>query len=173
MEAFAIDVLVLSGQCQWMTYSSDSLLTISLVTCSVNLRDAHDYLTTKRDMEIIGISEKEQDAVFKVVAAILHLGNIKFAKGEDNDSSVVKKRNVLIPSLNENRTSHVITCLVCNPNALEDALCKRIMITPEEVIKRSLDPVVIIPLYGWWTKLRTMISSKEHDIRLLLRAWVF
>lgn len=24
--------------------------------------------------------------------------------------------------------------------ALEDALCKRIMITPEEVIKRSLDP---------------------------------
>lgn len=25
--------------------------------------------------------------------------------------------------------------------ALEDALCKRVMITPEEVIKRSLDPV--------------------------------
>lgn len=24
--------------------------------------------------------------------------------------------------------------------ALEDALCKRVMITPEEVIKRSLDP---------------------------------
>lgn len=25
--------------------------------------------------------------------------------------------------------------------ALEDALCKRVMITPEEVIKRSLDPL--------------------------------
>lgn len=29
----------------------------------------------------------------------------------------------------------------CDPRALEDALCKRIMITPEEIIERSLDPV--------------------------------
>lgn len=31
-------------------------------------------------------------------------------------------------------------CVRCNPGALEDALCKRVMVTPEEVIKRSLDP---------------------------------
>lgn len=31
-------------------------------------------------------------------------------------------------------------CFRCDPVALEDALCKRVMITPEEVIKRSLDP---------------------------------
>lgn len=30
-----------------------------------------------------------QDAIFRVVAAILHLGNVDFAKG-DEDSSVVK-----------------------------------------------------------------------------------
>ncbi|KAI3460943.1 hypothetical protein Pfo_017606 [Paulownia fortunei] len=29
---------------------------------------------------------------------------------------------------------------MCDPNALEDALLKRVMVTPEEVIKRSLDP---------------------------------
>ena len=28
----------------------------------------------------------------------------------------------------------------CDADALEDVLCKRVMITPEEVIKRSLDP---------------------------------
>lgn len=28
----------------------------------------------------------------------------------------------------------------CDPHALEDALLKRVMVTPEEVIKRSLDP---------------------------------
>ncbi|XP_062073083.1 myosin-9 [Humulus lupulus] len=101
----------------------------------VGVSDAHDYLTTKRAMEIVGISEKEQDAIFKVVAAILHLGNIEFARGEDNDSSVVKNEMSLF------HLQMTAELLMCNPNALEDALCKRVMITPEEVIKRSLDPV--------------------------------
>lgn len=33
---------------------------------------------------------KFQEAIFRVVAAILHLGNINFAKGKEIDSSVVK-----------------------------------------------------------------------------------
>lgn len=32
----------------------------------------------------------------------------------------------------------------CERNALEDALLKRVMVTPEEVIKRSLDPVAAV-----------------------------
>lgn len=31
-----------------------------------------------------------QEAIFRVVAAVLHLGNIEFSKGNDIDSSVVK-----------------------------------------------------------------------------------
>ena len=31
-----------------------------------------------------------QDAIFRVVAAVLHLGNIEFAKGKEIDSSVPK-----------------------------------------------------------------------------------
>ena len=31
-----------------------------------------------------------QEAIFRVVAAILHLGNIDFAKGKEIDSSVIK-----------------------------------------------------------------------------------
>ena len=31
-----------------------------------------------------------QDAIFRVVAAILHLGNIEFAQGKEIDSSVPK-----------------------------------------------------------------------------------
>ena len=31
-----------------------------------------------------------QDAIFRVVAAILHLGNIDFAKGEESDSAILK-----------------------------------------------------------------------------------
>ncbi|KAF6160081.1 hypothetical protein GIB67_025744 [Kingdonia uniflora] len=41
-------------------------------------------------MDIIRITEHEQDAIFRVVVVILHLGNIDFAKGKEIDSSVVK-----------------------------------------------------------------------------------
>ncbi|CAL5343097.1 unnamed protein product [Camellia sinensis] len=101
----------------------------------VGVSDAHDYLATRRAMDIVGISQKEQEAIFRVVAAILHIGNIDFAKGKDIDSSVPK---------DDKSKFHLKTTaelLMCDPVALEDALCKRVMVTPEEVIKRSLDPL--------------------------------
>ncbi|XP_022892536.1 myosin-11-like isoform X1 [Olea europaea var. sylvestris] len=101
----------------------------------VGVSDAHDYLATRRAMDIVGISLKDQEAIFRVVAAILHLGNVNFAKGKEIDSSVPK---------DEKSKFHLKTTaelLMCDSAALEDALCKRVMITPEEVIKRSLDPL--------------------------------
>ncbi|KAG5391083.1 hypothetical protein IGI04_032624 [Brassica rapa subsp. trilocularis] len=100
----------------------------------VGISDAHDYLATRRAMDIVGISEKEQEAIFRVVAAILHIGNIEFTKGKEVDSSVPK---------DDKAKFHLKTAaelLMCDLKALEDALCKRVMVTPEEVIKRSLDP---------------------------------
>ncbi|KAF9614993.1 hypothetical protein IFM89_021547 [Coptis chinensis] len=40
----------------------------------VGVSDAHEYLATRRAMDIIGITEAEQDSIFKVVAVIHHLG---------------------------------------------------------------------------------------------------
>ncbi|GFQ08721.1 myosin-11, partial [Phtheirospermum japonicum] len=96
--------------------------------------DARDYLATRRAMDIVGISKTEQEAIFRVVAAILHLGNIDFGKGKEIDSSIPK---------DDKAKFHLKTTaelLMCDCVALEDALCKRVMITPEEVIKRCLDP---------------------------------
>uniref|UniRef100_A0A0E0AA18 Myosin motor domain-containing protein n=1 Tax=Oryza glumipatula TaxID=40148 RepID=A0A0E0AA18_9ORYZ len=100
----------------------------------VGVSDAHEYLATRRAMDIVGISTQEQDAIFRVVAAILHIGNIEFAKGKEVDSSVLK---------DDKSKFHLDTTaelLMCDSGALGDALCKRVMVTPEEVIKRSLDP---------------------------------
>ncbi|ONH93353.1 hypothetical protein PRUPE_8G228100 [Prunus persica] len=98
------------------------------------ISDEHNYLSTRRAMDVVGISVVEQEAIFSVVAAILHLGNIDFANGEDNDSSVLKNDESLF------HLQMTAELLMCNPRALEDALCKRVMVTPEEIIKRSLDP---------------------------------
>lgn len=79
-----------------------------------SINDAEEYHATRRAMEVVGISTEEQvaitqlhhqsdfnqiqyfadislqDAIFSVVAAILHLGNIEFAKGAEIDSSIPK-----------------------------------------------------------------------------------
>ncbi|PKA61180.1 hypothetical protein AXF42_Ash006076 [Apostasia shenzhenica] len=101
----------------------------------VGVNDAKEYLATRRAMDIVGISAQEQDAIFRVVAAILHIGNMEFAKGQEIDSSVLKDEK------SEFHLKMTAELLMCDPQALEDALCKRVMVTPEEVIKRSLDPV--------------------------------
>ncbi|CAN8312392.1 unnamed protein product [Cochlearia groenlandica] len=85
-------------------------------------------------MEVVGISNEEQDAIFRVVAAILHLGNIDFGKGKEIDSSVIKDGNSRF------HLNLAAELLMCNAQSLEDALIRRVMVTPEEIITRTLDP---------------------------------
>ncbi|CAK7356900.1 unnamed protein product [Dovyalis caffra] len=98
------------------------------------INDAHEYLATRRAMDIVGISDQEQEGIFRVVAAILHLGNVSFAKGQEIDSSVIK---------DEKSRFHLniaAELLRCDVKSLENALIKRVMVTPEEIITRTLDP---------------------------------
>ncbi|CAO2839828.1 unnamed protein product, partial [Amaranthus hypochondriacus] len=98
------------------------------------LDDAKEYLATIRAMDVVGISPEEQEAIFRVVAAVLHLGNIEFTKGKEMDSSEPK---------DEKSRFHLQTAaelFMCDPKALEDSLCKRIMVTRDETITKSLDP---------------------------------
>ncbi|CAA3030678.1 myosin-9-like isoform X1 [Olea europaea subsp. europaea] len=114
----------------------------------VGISDAQEYLATRRAMDVVGISQKEQDAIFRVVASILHLGNVEFAKGKEIDSSVLKddKSKFHLQTVAEllifrfDLFIYFFRFLRCDLNALEDAMLKRVMVTPEEVIKRSLDP---------------------------------
>ncbi|KAK9087685.1 hypothetical protein Syun_030079 [Stephania yunnanensis] len=96
--------------------------------------DSKEYLETRRAMDIVGISSEEQDAIFRVVAAILHLGNIEFTKGSDIDSSEPK---------DEKSWFHLRTAaelFTCDVKALEDSLCKRVIVTRDETITKCLDP---------------------------------
>eukprot|EP00268_Persea_americana_P053932 TRINITY_DN6144_c0_g1_i2.p1 TRINITY_DN6144_c0_g1~~TRINITY_DN6144_c0_g1_i2.p1 ORF type:complete len:1265 (-),score=311.33 TRINITY_DN6144_c0_g1_i2:689-4090(-) len=101
----------------------------------VGVNDADDYLATRKAMGIVGISEQEQEAIFRVVAAILHLGNIDFSKGAESDSAVLKDEQ------SKFHLEMTAELLMCNSQSLEDALCKRVMITREEVITKTLDPL--------------------------------
>ncbi|XLU59422.1 hypothetical protein S245_018631, partial [Arachis hypogaea] len=97
--------------------------------------DEHkEYIATRRAMDVVGMSFEEQDAIFRVVAAILHLGNIEFMKGKEIDSSAPK---------DEKSRFHLQTAaelFMCDAKALEDSLCKRVIVTRDETITKWLDP---------------------------------
>ncbi|WZZ39751.1 hypothetical protein YC2023_036010 [Brassica napus] len=130
------------------------------------LDDAKEYLATRKAMDVVGISSEEQDAIFRTVAAILHLGNIEFEKGEESDAAE--------PKDDKSR---------CDEKALEDSLCKRVMVTRGESITKSLDPgsaalsrdalakIVYSKLFDWLvTKINNSIGqdpSSEYIIGVL------
>lgn len=43
---------------------------------------------TRRAMKLVGIPLEDQDAIFAAAASVLHLGNIKFAEGPEESSTV-------------------------------------------------------------------------------------
>ncbi|XP_040930901.1 myosin-16 isoform X4 [Gossypium hirsutum] len=140
----------------------------------VGVDDSHDYLATKKAMDIVGISVGEQDAIFRIVAAILHLGNIAFAL-EGEDSSVLeddKAKFHLQVAAELLMYGYIL--------ALETALCKRNMVTPEEVIKRSLDPLgaaisrdglaktIYARLFDWLVKKINVSIGQDPDSKCLI-----
>uniref|UniRef100_A0A2P2MP45 Myosin-17-like isoform X2 n=6 Tax=Rhizophora mucronata TaxID=61149 RepID=A0A2P2MP45_RHIMU len=98
------------------------------------VNDAREYLATRRAMDIVGINEEEQESIFRVVAAILHLGNVDFVKGEEIDSSAIKDEK---SRFHLDMTAELLRC---DAKSLENALIKRVIVTPEEIITRTLDP---------------------------------
>lgn len=95
--------------------------------------EAKEYIATRKAMDVVGINSDEQDAIFQVIAAILHLGNIDFAKGEEADSSRPKDEKSLF------HLNAAAELFMCDAKALEDSLCKRIIVTRDETITKCLD----------------------------------
>ncbi|CAN1217160.1 XI-I [Linum perenne] len=95
--------------------------------------NAEEYLRTRRAMDVVGISNEEQEAIFRTLAAILHLGNIEFSPGHEHDSSVIKdqKSNFHMQKAAE--------LLMCNVNLLLATLCTRTIQTREGIIIKALD----------------------------------
>ncbi|XP_062160286.1 myosin-15 [Alnus glutinosa] len=92
-----------------------------------------EYMKTRRAMDIVGISHEEQDAIFRTLAAILHIGNIEFSPGKEHDSSVIKDQK---SSFHMQMAANLFRCDV---NLLLVTLCTRSIQTREGSIVKALD----------------------------------
>ncbi|KAH7306277.1 hypothetical protein KP509_22G004800 [Ceratopteris richardii] len=135
---------------------------------------SREYAKTRRAMDIVGISLEEQEAIFRVVASILHLGNIEFAQGKEADSSVLK---------DEKSKFHLQTTselLMCDKQSLFEALTTRIIVTRDENITKMLDPVasttnrdtlaktIYSRLFDWLVEKVNSSIGQDPDSRTLI-----
>ncbi|GJM84472.1 hypothetical protein PR202_ga00145 [Eleusine coracana subsp. coracana] len=95
--------------------------------------DAEEYLKTRRAMDIVGICFADQEATFRVVAAILHLGNIEFSPGEEFDSSAIKDEKCRF------HLQMAADLLMVDASLLLSTLCFRKIKTPEGNIIKAVD----------------------------------
>ncbi|XP_076882942.1 myosin-6-like [Bidens hawaiensis] len=136
--------------------------------------ESQEYLATKKAMEVVGISSDEQDAIFRVVAAILHLGNIEFTKGSEPDSSQPK---------DDQSRFHLQTAaelFMCDKTALEDSFCTRVIVTRGESIKKCLDPaaaaicrdafakIVYLQIFDWLVSKINKTIGQDADSKFFI-----
>eukprot|EP00898_Chlorokybus_atmophyticus_P006930 jgi/Chlat1/7238/Chrsp58S09133 len=95
--------------------------------------NAEEFERTKKAMGIVGINIEEQDAVFRIVASVLHLGNIDFAPSADGESSKFKDATA------EGHLRTAAYLLQCDPKGLADAMLTRQIVTLEQTFIKPLD----------------------------------
>ncbi|KAJ4842072.1 hypothetical protein Tsubulata_039966 [Turnera subulata] len=95
--------------------------------------NAEEYLKTRRAMDIVGISDEEQESIFRTLAAILHLGNIEFSPGKEHDSSTVRDQKSSF------HLQMAADLFMCDVNLLLATLCTRTIQTREGSIIKALD----------------------------------
>jgi hypothetical protein len=96
--------------------------------------NAEEYRRTRRSMGVVGIPEGEQDAVFRCVAAVLHLGNVTFADSaaDGADASAVQ------PAAEEHLEA-AAALLGVEGEGLRKALTTRTRHTPDGAIVSPID----------------------------------
>ncbi|KAK9683914.1 hypothetical protein RND81_10G174600 [Saponaria officinalis] len=95
--------------------------------------NADEYVKTRRAMTIVGISDTEQEAIFRTLAGILHLGNVEFSPGKEHDSSKLKDQRSSF------HLQMVADLFMCDVNLLLSSLCTRSIQTREGTIVKALD----------------------------------
>jgi myosin heavy subunit len=92
------------------------------------MNDTEEFKHSIYAMEICGVNADEKHNLFKIVSAILHLGNIPFVKGYGEGSEVKDKRELDIAA----------KLLDISSNQLDEALCKPRIKAGTEYVKTHL-----------------------------------
>ncbi|GME67798.1 unnamed protein product [[Candida] boidinii] len=98
--------------------------------------DLKDFKETIEAMRTIGLTQDEQDQVFRLLSAILYIGNIRFAEDEEGNSKVQ----------DTSITDFVAYLLSVNPQVLCKSITERIVETNHGMKRGSIYHVPLNPV---------------------------
>ncbi len=91
--------------------------------------DEQDYDEVLNSMDILHFSDSEQSGVWKILASILHLGNVQFAKDanfdQDEEAEIV----------NSDTLSFAAGLIGCNPSIVSKVLTERVLSVGKVVVQ--------------------------------------
>nr|BAA87057.1 unconventional myosin heavy chain [Chara corallina] len=136
--------------------------------------DCKEYQLTREAMDIVGITTEEQEAIFRTIAAVLHLGNIEFDSGESDASEVSTEKSKF-------HLKAAAEMLMCDEQMLEKSLTTRIMkATRTESITKilnksqatdnrdSIAKTIYAKLFDWLVnKVNKSIGQDPHSTVLI------
>lgn len=94
------------------------------------VNDAEDFKKTREAFTLLGIKDSSQSSIFKVVASILHLGNVEICSERDGESCHIVSDD---PHL-----KHFCRLLGVELQQMEHWLCHRKLVTASETYVKSM-----------------------------------
>jgi myosin-5 len=94
--------------------------------------NASEFAKTKEAMRFVGFSDEQAHSALRIVAGVLHLGNITFSAGNENNNAELANRGA------EEALHDCAEVLQVDTEQLRNALITRRIITPEGEIDTNL-----------------------------------
>nr|XP_022305174.1 unconventional myosin-Id-like isoform X4 [Crassostrea virginica] len=93
------------------------------------VHDRDDYRSVMNALKVMGFSFAHAEALWKVVAAILHLGNMEYKAIDDHDHAGVADNKLL---------ANIAEMLSVTQDNLKTALCSRVIAAGGQVVEKQL-----------------------------------
>jgi myosin-5 len=163
---------------QSLTVSDFSYLSCSNSFKIEGVDDAEEFQATQKAMSQIGISEENQTGVLKIVASILHLGNIMFSDALESESAIMD--GSIVQDRSEKNLVAAADLLGVTSDDLGQALTTRTIIAPDSTYRKGLSPTdavkardalaktLYVKLFDWIVEAvnRNMSSNSTEDCGL-------
>ncbi|XP_031434354.1 unconventional myosin-Vb isoform X1 [Clupea harengus] len=94
------------------------------------VNDAHDFEKTKEAFSLLGFKDSYQTGIYKIMASILHLGNVEIKAERDGESCHI--------SSDDPHLHHFCRLLGVEKEQMEHWLCRRKLVTTSETYVKTM-----------------------------------